>query len=72
MYPSPLETNVLEICLREALPYPPRGTAILKRANIVVLLSCLYISAMIVGATHEYEASPTPTKLRNNTKSQNF
>lgn len=52
-------------------PYPPSGTAILKTANIVVLISFLKISAIIVGATHEYEASPTPTKLRNSMKSQN-
>jgi hypothetical protein len=38
---------------------------------MAVLISNLYISAIIVGATHEYEASPTPTKQRNNAKSQN-
>ncbi len=72
MYPSPLEIKyLLTISSLQAWSYPPSGTAILKRANILVLISFLYISAIIVGATHEYEASPTPTKLRNNTKSQN-
>jgi hypothetical protein len=37
-----------------------------------VLISNLYISAIIVGATHEYEASPTPTKQRDNAKSQKY
>lgn len=56
---------------RQISSYPPNGTAMLKKANIFVRMSFLYISAMIVGATHEYEASPTPTKLRRRTKSQN-
>ncbi len=51
--------------------YPPNGTAILKTANIIVLISFLNISAIMVGATHEYEASPTPTKPRNSTKTTN-
>lgn len=53
-------------------PYLPNGTAILKRANILVLVLPLYISAMMVGATHEYEASPTPTRQRDNKNNQNF
>ena len=51
---------------------PPNGIAMLKIANISVLISCLYMSAMIVGATHEYDASPTPTnprKIKNTTNS---
>ena len=42
--------------------------AALKTANIVVRLSFLYMSAMIAGATHEYDASPTPTKHRKRMK----
>ena len=52
------------------LTYPPSGTAILNRANILVLMSDRNISAIIVGATQEYEASPTPTRLRNKMNNQ--
>jgi hypothetical protein len=37
-----------------------------------VLISFLYRSAIIVGATHEYEASPIPTKPRNVAKSGKY
>ena len=43
----------------------------LKIANILVLVLPLYISAIIVGATHEYEASPIPTRQRNIKNNQN-
>jgi hypothetical protein len=57
--------------MKISIRYPPNGTAILKTANIAVLMSFLNISAIIVGATHEYEASPIPTKPRKTAKTGN-
>ena len=71
IYPNPLKRISNQAITNNLVHfYLPSGTAMLKSANIRVRRSLLYMSAMMVGATQEYEASPIPTKPRRRMKSQ--